>query len=63
MGTIKTLSPPQKERRETVLARLTIQLERGVKPCKETKKDIPLTDKDVKRITREIETLNSKLKV
>ena len=60
--TIKTLSPAQKQRRETVLARLTIQLQKGVKPCKDTGKNIPLADRDIKRITREIETLTTKLK-
>jgi hypothetical protein len=53
----------QGSRKERALTMLKAQLESGVKTQKGTR-DIktPLTDKDVKRITREVESLSQKLK-
>ena len=48
-------------RRMVVVTRLQQQLDSGVKREKETNNLIPLTDKDVKRIKQEIETLNTRL--
>ena len=46
-----------KDRRRTVYSRLSDQLKSGTKTCKETKKQIPLTDKNISRIGKELETL------
>jgi NAD(P)H-dependent FMN reductase len=53
----------QGSRKERALTMLKAQLESGVKTQKGTRDaKIPLTDKDVKRINREVETLSRKLK-
>ena len=53
-----------KDRRKSALDRLTKQLEVGVKPekvnGKTTNNQISLTDKDRKRIEKEIEILSNK---
>lgn len=50
-----------KARRISAFARLSNQLEKGTKPCKETGNDIPLTDSDVKRIKSEMLTLKERM--
>jgi hypothetical protein len=53
----------QGSRKERALTMLKAQLESGVKTQKGTRDTkTPLTDKDVKRITREVESLSRKLK-
>ena len=53
----------QGSRKERALTMLKAQLESGVKTQKGTRDvKVPLTDKDVKRITREVESLSRKLK-
>jgi len=47
-------------RRTSALHRLQEQLKRGSKPSKETKEQIPLTDKDKTRIEKEISILKSR---
>ena len=49
-------------RREGALRRLETQLESGTKVQKKTGKTVSLTEKDKKRISKEIEILESKLK-
>jgi len=49
-----------KIRKENALSRLKVQLESGKKDVKGV--DKPLTDKDIKRINKEVETLGKKLK-
>jgi cob(I)alamin adenosyltransferase len=55
------------KRRKTALVKLQEQLVRGTKPLKingkTTGNEEPLSDKDIKRIEREIEALNKKLKI
>jgi hypothetical protein len=52
----------RRDRQKRALARLTAQLESGVKTeIGSRDKKIPLTDKDVKRISKEISILESKL--
>jgi len=46
-----------KERRRNAYTRLSNQLKSGSKPCKETKVQIPLTDKNKTRIEKELATL------
>lgn len=57
---MKTGNFPEKQnvRRKSALDRLEVQLEKGVKNTKDG--DQPLTDKDVKRIEKEIQALKSK---
>tara|TARA_R100001463_G_scaffold129817_1_gene188828 strand:+ start:1631 stop:1795 length:165 start_codon:yes stop_codon:yes gene_type:complete len=49
----------QEERRSGALSRLEAQLENGTKSTKAG--DVPLSDKDVKRINKEILVLKQKL--
>lgn len=53
---VKTIS-----RRKSVIDRLEKQLKAGVKPEKGTLKNVPLTDSDINRIKRELETLKTRL--
>ena len=48
-----------KRRRTSVLSRLKNQLESGVKFCKESQTEIPLSEKDIKRINKEITSLTT----
>lgn len=48
-------------RRKSALNRLQTQLEKGTKPNKKGKGPVPLTDKDKKRITKEIEILKTRI--
>jgi 5-bromo-4-chloroindolyl phosphate hydrolysis protein len=48
-------------RRKSVISRLEAQLKSKVKTEKKTMASIPLTDSDVNRIKRELETLKSRL--
>ncbi len=53
-----------KDRKHKALKRLVAQLESGVKTeTGSIDKKIPLTDKDIKRISKEITILESKLKI
>ena len=53
---------PQKQRMQTALEVLQNQLKSGVKTEKKTfDKKVPLTEKDVKRIEKEIQNLKNKL--
>jgi hypothetical protein len=52
----------QRDRRMGALVRLEEQLESGTKTQKGTGKSVSLTEKDKKRISKEIEILESKLK-
>jgi hypothetical protein len=52
----------QRDRRMGALVRLESQLESGTKVQKKTGKTVSLTEKDKKRITKEIGILESKLK-
>ena len=49
----------QEERRSGALNRLEAQLENGTKSTKVN--DMPLSDKDIKRISKEIEILKKRL--
>lgn len=49
-------------RRQGALQRLESQLESGTKVQKKTGKTVSLTESDKKRISKEIESLQSKLK-
>lgn len=52
---------PQQGRRRRALAMLEQQLKSGVKTEKKTfDKKVPLTEKDIKRIKKEIENLKAK---
>jgi len=55
------------KRKQNALIALQEQLSRGTKPLKNNGKTtgelVPLSDKDIKRIEREIATLNNKLKI
>ena len=53
------MTEAQKIRRKSALGRLKLQLENGVKPSKETKELIPLTEKDIVRINKEITVLSN----
>lgn len=53
---VKTIS-----RRKSVIDRLEKQLKAGVKTEKGTLKNVPLTDSDINRIKRELETLKTRL--
>ena len=55
------MSPLHMARRVSVIERLSEQLTRGSKPCKESKELIPLTDKDKTRIEKEIATLKTRV--
>lgn len=56
-----SMTIPAKSRRQRVLPRLQNQLKAGVKPSKENPGEmIPLTEKDIKRINKEVETLKSR---
>lgn len=46
-------------RRKSVITRLEAQLKSKVKTAKKTNEEVPLTEGDVNRIKREIETLKS----
>jgi len=46
------------KRRKSALERLQIQLVKGVKTQKKSKKTTPLTEGDIKRINKEIEILS-----
>jgi hypothetical protein len=48
-------------RRKLALVRLEIQLEKGVKVDKTNRKEIPLTEKDISRINKEMEILKSRI--
>lgn len=48
-------------RRKSVIDRLEKQLKAGVKTEKGTLKNVPLTDSDINRIKRELETLKTRL--
>lgn len=48
-------------RRKQVIDRLEKQLKAGVKTEKGTLKNVPLTDSDINRIKRELETLKTRL--
>ncbi len=53
---------PQKGRRERAITALQLQLTSGEKTEKKSyDKKVPLLDKDITRINKEIETLKSKL--
>lgn len=52
----------QRSRRLGALVRLETQLESGTKAEKKTGKTVSLTEKDKKRISKEIDILNTKLK-
>ncbi len=52
----------QRSRRLGALVRLEAQLESGTKAEKKTGKTVSLTEKDKKRISKEIDVLESKLK-
>lgn len=52
---------PVNVRRINASERLQSQLKKGVKFCKETKQDVPLTDSNVKRIENEINLLKGKI--
>mgnify|MGYP005876423353 CR=1 FL=1 len=56
----KGMTVPQKHRRERALKRLKSQLEKGKKRTKEDKL-VNITEKDIKRINKEIETLKSRI--
>lgn len=51
------MTSAQKSRRERVLVRLESQLHRGTKTAKKTGEQLQLTEKDRKRIEKEIESL------
>lgn len=48
-------------RRMSALARLEAQLSSGTKTKKKTNKQVRLTERDIKRINREISTLNNRV--
>lgn len=50
----------KKQRQLRVVKRLSEQLDRGIKFCKETEKLIPLTEKDIRRIKKEIANIGNK---
>jgi hypothetical protein len=53
-----------KSRRERVISRLEQQLKRGLRAPKKTEQtisDVPLMDKDIKRINQELETLRERI--
>ena len=52
-------SPAHRKRRENALHRLEVQLTDGLKTVNE--EAVPLTDKDIKRIEKEIEILESRI--
>ncbi len=55
-------SSKAKNRRKAAISRLEVQLEYGHKPDKEHKSiHVPLTETDVKRINRELETLLTRI--
>lgn len=47
-------------RNKTVVSRLEAQLKRGTKP-QPGGEDVPLTDKDIARINKELETVKARL--
>lgn len=51
----------QNQRRKRTANRLEEQLKKGLKQDHETKLMIPLTEKDIERIKKEISTLNSRI--
>lgn len=59
-GVKRGMTIPQKTRRQRVLTRLKTQLALGKKKNKEDK-IVPLTEKDIKRINREIEILKERI--
>jgi len=57
------MTKPQRSRKERALAMLEARLESGVTTVKGTRdQKRPLTEKDIKRINKEISSLKSKLK-
>ena len=57
-------TPQAKERRIRVVQRLESQLKRGLRPPKkneQTVSDVPLMDKDITRIQKELETLKTRV--
>lgn len=58
-GVKHSMRVPVKSRRQRVIGRLESQLKSGTKNTKEG--IVQLTDKDVKRINREISTLKSRI--
>ncbi|MCB1711820.1 MAG: hypothetical protein KDH96_04865 [Candidatus Riesia sp.] len=55
-------SSPQQNRRRRAIQLLEFQLKKGTKTKKKTfDEQIPLTEKDIKRIKKEIENLKNKL--
>lgn len=57
------MNAKQRSRKESSLKRLQEQLKSGVKTKKGTRDEkTPLTEKDIKRINKEIEVLKQKLK-
>ena len=57
-------TPQAKSKRERVIERLETQLKKGMKPPKKTDQTISnilLTDKDVKRIEKELEILKQRI--
>ena len=54
-------SSKTKQRRAKNIDRLTAQLKRAKKPGKKLSEEIALTEQDIKRINREIETLQTRI--
>jgi len=57
-------TPHAKERRGRVVDRLESQLKSGLRPPKkneQTVSDVPLMDKDIVRIKKELETLKTRI--
>jgi len=58
---VASKTPAQVSRRIAVIARLEKQLKANVKPVREVDYLVPLTEKDITRINKELTTLKSRV--